>query len=559
MDDDGSHILILHFPPDIGFAEELARTLRGMLPDLKLVLSDASEHKPILPDDPLFFVLLSSPETVIQATSKQIEELLGSEIIDKRVAVVVHDVGWPASWNFISAIIDLTGWKNGTITRPLSELASILWRTKRDFGMPATAVADGMVLRPDGTTGFNPFLLMKVEDLALSDHAKRVLRDDNVTYVGDIVQQTEEEMLRIRGFSRTFLDDTKKALSELGLRLGLSLAGCYPPDNFATEMRRAEAVFRALSLGPINGGATFEPRGDQLVMEIGGDDSDRAVTARSITQQMQTEVLRKAKVFAEVAHRLDNQPGWDGFSQVGDRLCDLLDRPTVAVPDVLGLLYPAALELGSFLEMDQAILAGQPSYAPPLDAELRRPLADLVRSFAPWLRSFPSAREMDDEAGRFLLRAADLRSTPDVVRAARNANLISGEDGEVFEQLRQAAERGTHQGEKAAGRYKRSATNLVITSVGLIGTFYLGAIASDFSTHSILVQKAGRFLAQAESSLTELVADFPQDLRYSITHIIHETFSVTGPLPQTPTEPVEDEPLNGFASRSRSDPRRRHL
>ena len=51
--------------------------------------------------------------------------------------------------------------------------------------------------RPNGLE-FNPRLLKKVDELELSVRSANCLKNDNIVYIGDLIQKTEAEMLRTR-------------------------------------------------------------------------------------------------------------------------------------------------------------------------------------------------------------------------------------------------------------------------------------------------------------------------------------------------------------------------
>lgn len=364
-------------------------------------------------------------------------------------------------------------------------------------------------------------LLTKVQDLPVSDRLKTLIRNDNIIYVGDVVQRTEAEWLRVPLFGRKTLDELKAAISEMNLWLGMDLPD-WPPETIDQEVDYAEVARRVAELQQTRGGATFEAIDGRFAMATTGDEDDLAAALKPINQQMQKALLQKSRNFAELARRLDNQVGWSGISRTVDTLCKLLDRPPEEIADSLGYLYPTAIELGSFIELDQQLASSDSSFASALDPEVRRPLSDLVRSLAPWLRAFPTVREMDDEANRFLVRAAELGPAFEIVEVAKELVLLSDRDLEVFRQLHDSAVRGNFQGEKAGGQASRSAKNLVICAMAFLGSFYTGAVSSDVATTSPLVHKAGQFIVRAEKSVTELVADLPGDLRYSIAEFIKE-------------------------------------
>src|SRR3546814_3191962 len=58
----------------------------------------------------------------------------------------------------------------------------------------------------------NRYLLKKVDELELSVRSANCLKNDNIIYIGDLVQKTEAEMLRTPNFGRTSLNEIKDVL-----------------------------------------------------------------------------------------------------------------------------------------------------------------------------------------------------------------------------------------------------------------------------------------------------------------------------------------------------------
>ena len=61
---------------------------------------------------------------------------------------------------------------------------------------------------------FNPLLLKKVDELELSVRSANCLKNDNIVYIGDLIQKTEAEMLRTPNFGRKSLNELKKYCPE---------------------------------------------------------------------------------------------------------------------------------------------------------------------------------------------------------------------------------------------------------------------------------------------------------------------------------------------------------
>ena len=104
-----------------------------------------------------------------------------------------------------------------------------------NFEEPKERVADES--KPD--LAFNPVLLKKVDELELSVRSANCLKNDNIVYIGDLIQKTEAEMLRTPNFGRKSLNEIKAVLAEMGLHLGMEVAG-WPPENIEELAKRYE-------------------------------------------------------------------------------------------------------------------------------------------------------------------------------------------------------------------------------------------------------------------------------------------------------------------------------
>lgn len=86
---------------------------------------------------------------------------------------------------------------------------------------------------------FNRNLLRKVDELELSVRSMNCLKNDNIIYIGDLVQKTEGEMLRTPNFGRKSLNEIKEVLSAMSLYLGMEIPN-WPPDNIAEMSKKLE-------------------------------------------------------------------------------------------------------------------------------------------------------------------------------------------------------------------------------------------------------------------------------------------------------------------------------
>ncbi len=107
-----------------------------------------------------------------------------------------------------------------------------------NFDEPRQRVAEEVV----DDLPFNRNLLRKVDELELSVRSANCLKNDNIVYIGDLVQKTEQEMLRTPNFGRKSLNEIKEVLSSMGLGLGMAVPG-WPPENIEDLAKKLEEPF----------------------------------------------------------------------------------------------------------------------------------------------------------------------------------------------------------------------------------------------------------------------------------------------------------------------------
>jgi len=89
---------------------------------------------------------------------------------------------------------------------------------------------------------FNKNLLRKVDELELSVRSANCLKNDNIVYIGDLVQKSESDMLRTPNFGRKSLNEIKEVLTGMGLHLGMQVEG-WPPENIEDLARKVDEPF----------------------------------------------------------------------------------------------------------------------------------------------------------------------------------------------------------------------------------------------------------------------------------------------------------------------------
>jgi len=107
-----------------------------------------------------------------------------------------------------------------------------------NFDEPQARVAEETV----EALPFNRYMLRKVDELELSVRSANCLKNDNIVYIGDLVQKSESEMLRTPNFGRKSLNEIKEVLSQMGLHLGMEINN-WPPENIEELAKKIDEPY----------------------------------------------------------------------------------------------------------------------------------------------------------------------------------------------------------------------------------------------------------------------------------------------------------------------------
>jgi DNA-directed RNA polymerase subunit alpha len=84
----------------------------------------------------------------------------------------------------------------------------------------------------------NENLFRSVDELEFSVRSQNCLQNADIKYIGELVQKTEQEMLKTKNFGRKSLNEIKEILHDMGLELGMKLE--HFPSREEIESRRRQ-------------------------------------------------------------------------------------------------------------------------------------------------------------------------------------------------------------------------------------------------------------------------------------------------------------------------------
>ena len=92
-----------------------------------------------------------------------------------------------------------------------------------------------MAKEDDQKSKFNENLYRNVDELELSVRSANCLKNAEIIKIYQLVQKSEQEMLKTKNFGRKSLNEIKEVLGEMDLSLGMKLEGFTPPDENIEE------------------------------------------------------------------------------------------------------------------------------------------------------------------------------------------------------------------------------------------------------------------------------------------------------------------------------------
>ena len=151
----------------------------------------------------------------------------------RRVAYEVQDARVEQRTDLDKLILDIES--NGTIEpeAAVRNAATILQRQLDAFvALEADSEAPGDLKHPEVA----PILLSPVDDLELTVRSANCLKAENINLIGDLIQQSEVDLLKTPNLGKKSLTEIKDVLAQHGLSLGMRLEG-WPPKGLRDDDR----------------------------------------------------------------------------------------------------------------------------------------------------------------------------------------------------------------------------------------------------------------------------------------------------------------------------------
>lgn len=137
--------------------------------------------------------------------------------------------------------LELTVETNGTLD-PVDAvaLAAKILQSQLNIFINFDFVEEDEAEQTDSTNEINPALLKKIDEMELSVRSYNCLRMENINLIGDLVQKTENEMLKLPNFGRKSLNELKDNLKSMGLSFGMTIDN-WPPAEAKENSKKKKS------------------------------------------------------------------------------------------------------------------------------------------------------------------------------------------------------------------------------------------------------------------------------------------------------------------------------
>lgn len=171
-------------------------------------------------DAPVGLIPLDALYSPVRQVAYKVENArIGQELDYDRLALTIETDGTVSARDAL-----------GYAARILQDQLELFVHFSETFDTGGIGAGAPMVADRADSGELNRMLLKKLDEFEFSVRGANYLKNENMVYVGDLVQKSEVEMLRTPNFGRKTLNEFKQILSAIGLRLGMDIPG-WPPEN----------------------------------------------------------------------------------------------------------------------------------------------------------------------------------------------------------------------------------------------------------------------------------------------------------------------------------------
>lgn len=178
----------------------------------------------------LQFQAASFGEKEVRKLMKTINNALGDKSLDNQVLEAVFKKWWPEFSQQVSEVL-----KADT---PDQELEL---RTDREILEEILEISRASFYGSsrDARLVIDPILLKPIDGLEFTVRTVNILKAENIYVIGDLIQRTEIELLKVPGLGKAILVEIKDVLANMGLALGMQIQNWPPSGLTIIDKKRA--------------------------------------------------------------------------------------------------------------------------------------------------------------------------------------------------------------------------------------------------------------------------------------------------------------------------------
>ncbi len=257
------------------------------------------------------------------------------------------------------------------------------------------------------------------------------------------------------------------------------------------------------------------------------DATDAAIADEPLARQLHAQVLEALQDFVDQARRTSNKEGWKGFDKAAIDYEQLIKSGLVEISQNVVRLWTLTVKLGSYINQDDELRAGNGSFAEPLDSDTRRTLLDVLMPAAPLVRRFPTGNMLDEENLRFNMPQDKVQVAITLIQSAQQSEVLAGPSADLLVDAHETGAKPGPQGAKSRNWARRMTISFVFAlgiGIGAAAKGFVGGAAQKagerFADKSIAVGRFVDFLLKEEAKIIELTDGLPPDIKAKIVEML---------------------------------------
>jgi hypothetical protein len=293
------------------------------------------------------------------------------------------------------------------------------------------------------------------------------------------------------------------------------------------------------ALGGLAGALHQQSQGARMEMTSAGvlrfavapSAADRDIATTPINERNQADLRARCAELDDTLRRATWRPRLAGLLRAVEILAGLLKLPVAQTADRIGTVWSLVISLRAYVEQNEDARREAGRLDEALDDEVLHAVREFVFAVGPWVRRFPSGRNLDNDVGTWVDADGDFEEAAALLQRVERLGLFGGEDAMILAITLDAGKGGSVPAIRARCFANATIHNIGIILVQALVDFAKTRIGADGATFAVD--------AEAAQALEIVVIDVRDELASLLSPLVpgldadavHAAFQDLAPLP----------------------------